>query len=231
MGVGGGEGQGWRPAAGAMGLPRTPAAIDRNGLNHAAKGVIFRVPIGTWRSPVAHLNGVQGVAGSNPAVPTHLFAPQAFRLAGLLFLRIRRPPPRGERIGTRRLEPSRAGGAQVLPSNTASRDQDPARLTTSSNVRARCAFGPPKLRSEIRSKNLRKLAVAGHAVPGGDCSGFRPAVRGVSQVAGFHGPAYRLLPSRALVRSSAARAPRASSPASPILQKWTKRSRGSSSSM
>jgi hypothetical protein len=25
---------------------------------------------GTWRSPVAHLNGVQGVAGSNPAVPT-----------------------------------------------------------------------------------------------------------------------------------------------------------------
>ena len=26
---------------------------------------------GTWRSPVAHLNGVQGVAGSNPAVPTH----------------------------------------------------------------------------------------------------------------------------------------------------------------
>ena len=26
--------------------------------------------IGTWRSPVAHLNGVQGVAGSNPAVPT-----------------------------------------------------------------------------------------------------------------------------------------------------------------
>ncbi len=24
---------------------------------------------GTWRSPVAHLNGVQGVAGSNPAVP------------------------------------------------------------------------------------------------------------------------------------------------------------------
>ena len=26
-------------------------------------------PHGTWRSPVAHLNGVQGVAGSNPAVP------------------------------------------------------------------------------------------------------------------------------------------------------------------
>ncbi len=27
---------------------------------------------GTWRSPVAHLNGVQGVAGSNPAVPIRL---------------------------------------------------------------------------------------------------------------------------------------------------------------
>ena len=26
--------------------------------------------LGTWRSPVAHLLGVQGVAGSNPAVPT-----------------------------------------------------------------------------------------------------------------------------------------------------------------
>ncbi len=26
--------------------------------------------VGTWRSLVAHLNGVQGVAGSNPAVPT-----------------------------------------------------------------------------------------------------------------------------------------------------------------
>ena len=25
---------------------------------------------GTWRSPVAHLYGVQGVVGSNPAVPT-----------------------------------------------------------------------------------------------------------------------------------------------------------------
>ena len=25
---------------------------------------------GTWRSPVAHLHGVQGVVGSNPAVPT-----------------------------------------------------------------------------------------------------------------------------------------------------------------
>jgi hypothetical protein len=25
---------------------------------------------GAWRSPVAHLNGVQGVGGSNPPAPT-----------------------------------------------------------------------------------------------------------------------------------------------------------------
>ena len=25
---------------------------------------------GMWRSPVAHLHGVQGVAGSNPVIPT-----------------------------------------------------------------------------------------------------------------------------------------------------------------
>ena len=40
-----------------------------DGLNRRRRGVIFRIH-GTWRSPVAHLNGVQGVAGSNPAVPT-----------------------------------------------------------------------------------------------------------------------------------------------------------------
>ena len=32
------------------------------------KSVVLQF-FGTWRSPVAHLNGVQGVAGSNPAVP------------------------------------------------------------------------------------------------------------------------------------------------------------------
>jgi hypothetical protein len=36
--------------------------------------------IGTWRSLVAHLNGVQGVASSNPAVPT-IFSSQKGRLA------------------------------------------------------------------------------------------------------------------------------------------------------
>jgi hypothetical protein len=30
--------------------------------------------IGTWRSLEAHLNGVQGVAGSNPVVPTRIMS-------------------------------------------------------------------------------------------------------------------------------------------------------------
>ena len=30
----------------------------------------MREPVGTWRSLVAYLNGVQGVPGSNPGVPT-----------------------------------------------------------------------------------------------------------------------------------------------------------------
>ena len=29
--------------------------------------------VGAWRSLVAHLHGVQGVAGSNPAVPTNIY--------------------------------------------------------------------------------------------------------------------------------------------------------------
>src|SRR5262249_25761125 len=29
-------------------------------------------PVGTWRSLVAYLNGVQGVPGSNPGVPTKI---------------------------------------------------------------------------------------------------------------------------------------------------------------
>ena len=34
---------------------------------------------GTWRSPVAHLHGVQGVVGSNPAVPTYYHITLLFR--------------------------------------------------------------------------------------------------------------------------------------------------------
>ena len=35
----------------------------------AARATIPALSFGTWRSPVAHCNGVAGVAGSNPAVP------------------------------------------------------------------------------------------------------------------------------------------------------------------
>ena len=43
----------------------------------------FKHNSGTWRSLVAHLNGVQGVASSNPAVPTRSQAPRA--LLGAFF--------------------------------------------------------------------------------------------------------------------------------------------------
>ena len=44
---------------------------------------LYSRPSGTWRSPVAHLNGVQGVAGSNPAVPIWWVATeQSVREAG-----------------------------------------------------------------------------------------------------------------------------------------------------
>ena len=35
--------------------------------------VVNNEGVGTWRSLVAHLNGVQGVGGSNPLVPTNVF--------------------------------------------------------------------------------------------------------------------------------------------------------------
>ena len=42
---------------------------------------------GTWRSPVAHLNGVQGVAGSNPAVPMGSPRIGICRSGGFVFVR------------------------------------------------------------------------------------------------------------------------------------------------
>ena len=51
---------------------------------------------GVWRSPVAHLHGVQGAAGSNPATPTKQFSNalvvewQTQQLEGL--------PPRGVKV-------------------------------------------------------------------------------------------------------------------------------------
>ena len=43
---------------------------ERNPVETTPQRALPFPPLGTWRSPVAHLNGVQGVAGSNPAVPT-----------------------------------------------------------------------------------------------------------------------------------------------------------------
>ena len=40
----------------------------RHPVEHAVVGQLFR--IGMWRSLVAHLTGGQGVAGSNPVIPT-----------------------------------------------------------------------------------------------------------------------------------------------------------------
>lgn len=40
-------------------------AFRKTGVTHLKKQIL-----GWWRSPVAHLYGVQGVAGSNPVHPT-----------------------------------------------------------------------------------------------------------------------------------------------------------------
>ena len=93
-----------------------------------ATGLFYGSPDGngTWRSPVAHRNGVAGVAGSNPAVPTE--APRSERSWGLFGFRepkeggrIQRPRRRRGR-GTRREPRTRtvgssraASGERVLP--------------------------------------------------------------------------------------------------------------------
>ena len=46
----------------------SPRSLEPAALRAAPYKGMFPA-LGTWRSPVAHLNGVQGVAGSNPAVP------------------------------------------------------------------------------------------------------------------------------------------------------------------
>ena len=47
-------------------------------------------PVGTWRSLVAYLNGVQGVPGSNPGVPTKLNPPTLTYLSPGVSLRLLR---------------------------------------------------------------------------------------------------------------------------------------------
>ena len=56
---------------------------------------------GTWRSPVAHLNGVQGVAGSNPAVPTQSVRDEAKLTADLRSAAQLIRPSRTRRPGSR----------------------------------------------------------------------------------------------------------------------------------
>ena len=65
---------------GGLRLPNTRFYLDINKLARAANRdcnslhacLACALPVGTWRSLVAHLHGVQGVASSNLAVPTNL---------------------------------------------------------------------------------------------------------------------------------------------------------------
>ena len=50
--------------------------------------------IGAWRSPVAHLHGVQGVVGSNPIAPTE----ETPEMESLLFNELFGQPYKGVRI-------------------------------------------------------------------------------------------------------------------------------------
>jgi hypothetical protein len=52
------------PTPRSHGRVRGVASLRCRGYNSASSS-----SLGTWRSPVAHCNGVAGVAGSNPAVP------------------------------------------------------------------------------------------------------------------------------------------------------------------
>ena len=64
----------------SFGVARNPSYINvlRRRCVRVSRGVSFGIVVrrrnvgsGMWRSPVAHLNGVQGVAGSNPVIPIY----------------------------------------------------------------------------------------------------------------------------------------------------------------
>ncbi len=58
------------PVPPALFMPsEAPHKVPLRGLRVPAPAITLG-GLGTWRSPVAHCNGVAGVAGSNPAVPT-----------------------------------------------------------------------------------------------------------------------------------------------------------------
>ena len=74
---------------------------------------------GTWRSPVAHLNGVQGVAGSNPAVPIYIGSTAHLRM-GRRAIRIPgRGIPRSLPVSPRKVLP--------MPGTTQSHRPPPSR--------------------------------------------------------------------------------------------------------
>ena len=90
------------PGGGAPAHPRSLARAARapHGRADAAAHLEFPAAlpvqssrVGAWRSPVAHLTGGQGVAGSNPVAPTNFTEP-ASRFSDLLFFCGRR---RGDR--------------------------------------------------------------------------------------------------------------------------------------
>ena len=65
---------------------------------------------GTWRSSVAHLNGVQGVAGSNPAVP--IVAPQLEAVGASLSCMAETQAGRPDSAGSRSEDASGAVGGR-----------------------------------------------------------------------------------------------------------------------
>jgi hypothetical protein len=59
-----------RGACGELGQPQQGLSVSS--CRKAVRDVALGLSVGTWRSLVAHLHGVQGVASSNLAVPTNL---------------------------------------------------------------------------------------------------------------------------------------------------------------
>jgi hypothetical protein len=52
-------------------MPGQAARLERHSRSSSPIGLSFAVSVGAWRSLVAHLHGVQGVASSNLVAPTN----------------------------------------------------------------------------------------------------------------------------------------------------------------
>src|SRR5690554_628160 len=64
--------------------PRPMRITSLHSTRACSTGPFEESDVGAWRSLVAHLHGVQGVAGSNPVAPT-LKDPRSESFAGFLF--------------------------------------------------------------------------------------------------------------------------------------------------